>query len=152
MIMRHVGQLYRAYFVTDIRTASIPIVEILFLTSNPCHFLVCLRVLEKLVLDSGDVVLDLGCGDGRWLIEAASWGCQGRGFDLNEELVLKGRRDAIEAAVSLLGFLWHAKRQNARITITYITPPTAQYYEYTAGYTVSSDTDSTRSISIMMVY
>lgn len=59
-------------------------------------------MLAKLVLDSGDAVLDLGCGDGRWLIEAASRGCKGRGFDLNEELLLKGRRDAIEAAVCLL--------------------------------------------------
>lgn len=60
-------------------------------------------VLESLSLSSGDVVVDLGCGDGRWLIAAALMAhCTCRGFDLNESLVVKGRRDADQSRVSPL--------------------------------------------------
>ena len=58
------------------------------------------RVLDGLMLEAHDVVLDLGCGDGRWLIAAAIRGCVGRGYDLNSELLEKGRRAAAEAGVS----------------------------------------------------
>lgn len=59
------------------------------------------RVLDHLPLTSEDVVLDLGCGDGRWLIAAALKArCTCRGFDLNESLLEKGRRDAEESGVS----------------------------------------------------
>ncbi|CAM9805567.1 unnamed protein product [Ascophyllum nodosum] len=59
-------------------------------------------VLDGLMLEAHDVVLDLGCGDGRWLIAAAIRGCVGRGYDLNSELLEKGRRAAAEAGVSAL--------------------------------------------------
>lgn len=57
------------------------------------------RVLDNLQLEPHDFVVDLGCGDGRWLLAAAQRGCTGRGLDLNEDLLRKGRLAAAEARV-----------------------------------------------------
>ncbi|CAM9395550.1 unnamed protein product [Scytosiphon promiscuus] len=59
-------------------------------------------VYDNVGLGPCDVVLDLGCGDGRWLLAAARRGCAGRGVDLNEALLQKGRILAAEAGVSSL--------------------------------------------------
>ena len=56
-------------------------------------------VLDSLRLNAHDVVLDLGCGDARWLVAAAARGCAGRGVDLNEDLLQKGHEAAAEAGV-----------------------------------------------------
>lgn len=58
-------------------------------------------VFDKVELGSQDVVLDLGCGDGRWVVAAARRGCTGHGLDLNEDLLQKGHRAAAEAGVSV---------------------------------------------------
>lgn len=59
-------------------------------------------VIDDLGLEAHDVVLDLGCGDGRWLVAAALKGCHGRGFDLNNALLEKGRRATAEAGVGFV--------------------------------------------------
>ena len=47
-----------------------------------------------------DVVYDLGCGDGRLVIEAArKAGCRGVGVDIDGELVALSRRNAVAAGV-----------------------------------------------------
>lgn len=56
-------------------------------------------MLDSLQLEPHDIVVDLGCGDGRWLLAAARRGCAGRGLDLNEDLLRKGRLAAAEARV-----------------------------------------------------
>jgi len=57
-------------------------------------------VIDRIGLASTDVLLDLGCGDGRWVIAAAAQrSCPGRGYDLNEGLLQKGRRAAADAGV-----------------------------------------------------
>lgn len=56
-------------------------------------------MLDNLRLDTHDAVLDLGCGDARWLVAAALRGCPGRGVDLNEDLLRKGHQAAAEAGV-----------------------------------------------------
>ena len=44
------------------------------------------------------LVVDLGCGDGRWLIVAAArFGWRGVGYDINDELLARGREAAIAA-------------------------------------------------------
>ena len=58
-------------------------------------------VFDVVELGPHDVVLDLGCGDGRWCVAAALRGCTARGFDLNEDLLRKGHRAAAEAGVSI---------------------------------------------------
>ena len=47
------------------------------------------------------LVVDLGCGDGRWLIVAAArFGWRGVGYDINDELLARGREAAIAARVA----------------------------------------------------
>ncbi|KAG2455037.1 hypothetical protein HYH02_000862 [Chlamydomonas schloesseri] len=52
------------------------------------------RVLDLTGVRAGDVLYDLGCGDGRVLLAAARRGARGVGYELDPELV----RDALESA------------------------------------------------------
>ncbi|CAM9415592.1 unnamed protein product [Chrysoparadoxa australica] len=48
--------------------------------------------LDRMMLEAKDVVVDLGCGDGRWLTEAAKRaGCSCHGYDINRDMLAKGR-------------------------------------------------------------
>jgi len=61
------------------------------------------RMLEMAEVDSNDVVYDLGSGDGRIVIQAATkYGARGVGIEIDPELVRKARRNAREAGVSAL--------------------------------------------------
>src|SRR5579885_2296559 len=51
-------------------------------------------------LQKTDLVLDLGCGDGRILIAAAKWGAKAKGFEINPFFVLWTRLIAKSAGVS----------------------------------------------------
>ncbi|CAM9430043.1 unnamed protein product [Pylaiella littoralis] len=83
-------------------------------------------VFDNIRLSPQDVVLDLGCGDGRWLLAAALLrGCAGRGLDLNEHLLIKGRRAAAEAGVASLIVLemkdiFHASLAGSTVIILYL--------------------------------
>lgn len=56
------------------------------------------RMLEAAKVTKGDIVTDLGCGDGRIVIAAAkTYGSKATGFDLDPECV-KRSRDAVEMA------------------------------------------------------
>ena len=62
-------------------------------------------VVEKMLMlaevKKGDLLFDMGSGDGRIVIEAAKrYGIKGIGIDLNPELVAKARANALEAGVS----------------------------------------------------
>ena len=47
-------------------------------------------------LQAGEVVYDLGCGDGRIPVQAAArWGCTGVGVDFDENLVKQARKRAV---------------------------------------------------------
>ena len=51
----------------------------------------------------GRTIVDLGCGDGRVLIEAASrFGCRGRGYETDDDLARRARDAAITAGVEHL--------------------------------------------------
>lgn len=61
------------------------------------------RMLQVAEIKRGDVLYDMGSGDGRIVIEAAKkYGIRGVGIDLNEELVEKARENAKRAGVSHL--------------------------------------------------
>eukprot|EP00903_Cladosiphon_okamuranus_P010069 g9541.t2 len=82
-------------------------------------------VFDHVGLGPHDVVLDLGCGDGRWVVAAALRGCTGRGLDLNEDLLEKGRRAAAEAGVSSSvelknADMFHAPLAGSTIIIVYL--------------------------------
>jgi tRNA G37 N-methylase Trm5 len=65
------------------------------------------HVVEKMIevaeIKKGDVLYDMGSGDGRIVIEAAKkYGIRGVGIDLNPELVAKARENANKEGVSHL--------------------------------------------------
>ncbi len=60
-------------------------------------------MLDMAQVGKADVVYDLGCGDGRIVVRAATrFGCQGVGVDLNPERVKEAKANAARARVSEL--------------------------------------------------
>ncbi len=68
---------------------------------SPMH--VVNRMIEVAELKPGDILYDMGSGDGRIVIEAAKrYGVRGVGIDLNPELVARARENARNEGVSHL--------------------------------------------------
>jgi cyclopropane fatty-acyl-phospholipid synthase-like methyltransferase len=68
---------------------------------SPMH--IVQRMLELAEFKKGDILYDMGSGDGRIVIEAAKkYGIRGIGIDLNPELVAKARENAEKEGVSHL--------------------------------------------------
>jgi cyclopropane fatty-acyl-phospholipid synthase-like methyltransferase len=64
---------------------------------------VVLRMLEVAEFKKGDLLYDMGSGDGRIVIQAAKkYGVRGVGIDLNPELVEKARANAVQEGVANL--------------------------------------------------
>ncbi len=94
------------------------------------------RVLDLVQPKSaGDLLYDLGCGDGRFVIEAARrFHCRAVGIDLDEKLLCRAREQA--ASMNLAGFvqfrcedllqLVHSDelKRNASIIVVYLLPDT----------------------------
>jgi len=69
----------------------------------PSPMPVVMRMLEVAELKKGDVLYDMGSGDGRIVIQAAKkYGVRGVGIDLNAELVEKAKANAAQEGVSHL--------------------------------------------------
>jgi SAM-dependent methyltransferase len=69
----------------------------------PSPMIVVDRMLELAEVRKDDVIYDLGCGDGRILIQAAKkYGARGIGVDMNPLLVDEARRKAAEEGVAHL--------------------------------------------------
>jgi SAM-dependent methyltransferase len=67
----------------------------------PSDVAVVMKMLEMAQVKPGDVVYDLGSGDGRIVILAAQkFGARGVGVDLNGELVRQSRENAVKAGVA----------------------------------------------------
>jgi cyclopropane fatty-acyl-phospholipid synthase-like methyltransferase len=61
------------------------------------------KMIEAAQIKKGDILYDMGSGDGRIVIEAAKrYGIRGVGIDLNAELVEKARENAKREGVSHL--------------------------------------------------
>jgi len=68
---------------------------------SPMH--VVHKMIEVAEIRKGDILYDMGSGDGRIVIEAAKkFGIKGVGIDLNPELVAKARENAEKEGVSHL--------------------------------------------------
>ena len=68
---------------------------------SPMHMVQ--RMLEVAEIKKGDILYDMGSGDGRIVIEAAKkFGVRGVGIDLNPELVAQARDNAAKEGVSHL--------------------------------------------------
>lgn len=61
------------------------------------------QMLDLAEVGRDDLLYDLGCGDGRIVIRAASTRkCRARGFDLDAQLVARSRKNAAQAGVGEL--------------------------------------------------
>jgi cyclopropane fatty-acyl-phospholipid synthase-like methyltransferase len=68
---------------------------------SPMH--VVQKMLEVAEIKGGDILYDMGSGDGRVVIEAAKkYGIRGVGVDLNPDLVAKARENAVKEGVGHL--------------------------------------------------
>jgi cyclopropane fatty-acyl-phospholipid synthase-like methyltransferase len=86
------------------------------------------KMLDLAQPKSGDVIYDLGCGDGRIVIQAAKhYGVRGVGIDNNPERILEAQGNARREGVSNLvqfrvGDLYDADIRNATIVALYLLP------------------------------
>ena len=88
------------FLLTSVSVVAVAQDTIPFVPSPP-H--VVQRMLEVAEIKKGDVLYDMGSGDGRIVIEAAKkFGVRGVGIDLNAELVAKARENAEKEGVSHL--------------------------------------------------
>lgn len=98
----------------------------------PTSLLTVHRMLTLAGVGPDDVVYDLGSGDGRLVIQAASaYGARGVGIELDEELVERSRRNAAEAGVSdrvsfIVGDLMTADLREATVVTLYLIPSTLE--------------------------
>jgi SAM-dependent methyltransferase len=67
---------------------------------EPTPLAVVDTLLEAAGVKQGDMVYDLGCGDGRFLVAAARRGATGTGFDLNMNLVEWANANALAERVN----------------------------------------------------
>lgn len=86
------------------------------------------EMLKMANVHSGDVVYDLGCGDGRIVITAAHvYGTRGMGVDLNPERIKEAKENAEKAGVTNLvtfkeGDLFQTDISNASVVTLYLLP------------------------------
>ncbi len=86
------------------------------------------RMLELAEVTADDVVYDLGSGDGRIVIRAATeYGARGVGIEIDSALVRKARRNAEEAGVAdrvafRQGDLFEADISEATVVTLYLLP------------------------------
>ncbi len=85
-------------------------------------------MLELANVGKGDVVYDLGCGDGRIVISAAkNYGATGIGVDLNPERIKEANENAEEAKVGekvsfVVGDLFEFDFSKASVLTLYLLP------------------------------
>jgi len=100
MVKRRSMSLAAFVFVVSTSSAAVAQETIPFVPSPP-H--VVQRMLELAEIKKGDILYDMGSGDGRIVIEAAKqFGVRGIGIDLNPELVAKARENAAKEGVGHL--------------------------------------------------
>jgi SAM-dependent methyltransferase len=84
-------------------------------------------MLDLAGVRAGDVVYDLGCGDGRILVAAARRGARAVGVDLDPERVREARENATKAGVAdrvtvIQGDLFEADVHDASAVMLYLWP------------------------------
>jgi ubiquinone/menaquinone biosynthesis C-methylase UbiE len=86
------------------------------------------KMLEMAKVRAGDVLYDLGCGDGRIVITAArEHGARGVGIDINPARISEARENAAKAGVTdkvefKVGDLFEADFSDATVVTLYLLP------------------------------
>jgi precorrin-6B methylase 2 len=86
------------------------------------------EMLKMANVHTGDIVYDLGCGDGRIVVTAAQkYGTRGVGVDLNPERIKEAKENAEKAGVANLvtfreGDLFQADISEATVVTLYLLP------------------------------
>lgn len=85
------------------------------------------KMLEMAKIKEGDMLYDLGCGDGRIVITAAKQGARGVGIDLNPQRIAEAKENAKEAGVEdrvnfMVGDLFKANFAEADVVTLYLLP------------------------------
>jgi ribosomal protein L11 methylase PrmA len=94
----------------------------------PTSQLVVDEILRSVSIGADDVVYDLGCGDGRFVITAAkNYGARGVGIDLDPARIRESKENADVAGVSSRvafrqGDLFEADIREATVVILYLLP------------------------------
>lgn len=84
------------------------------------------RMLQMAAVKANDLVMDVGCGDGRMLVSAArDYKAHGIGVDINPERIAEARRNAMRAGVSgrvefRIGNLFEADLSPADVLAMYL--------------------------------
>lgn len=104
--------------------AAAPALDVPYEPTSPEIVRAMLRLAR---VRAGDVVYDLGCGDGRIVIEAARLGARGVGVDLDPQRIREARANAraagVEGRVELLeGDLFEAEVRPATAVMLYLWP------------------------------
>ena len=84
-------------------------------------------MLKLAGVKANDMVIDLGCGDGRIVIAAAQkYGARGMGIDLNPERIKEANENAQKAGVKRVQFieknLFDADLREASVVTLYLLP------------------------------
>jgi SAM-dependent methyltransferase len=86
------------------------------------------RMLRMAKVKPGDVLYDLGCGDGRIVIAAAKrFGIRGVGIDIDPQRIAEAEENARNAGVAdrvkfIQGDLFEAKIEDASVVTLYLLP------------------------------
>ena len=85
------------------------------------------QMLKVANVHKGDVVYDLGCGDGRLVIAAAKLGARGIGIDINPQRIKESKENAAKAGVTdRVTFrtedLFEADFKDATVVTLYLLP------------------------------
>ena len=85
------------------------------------------KMLDMAKVTKGDLVVDLGSGDGRMIIAAAKRGARARGVEFNPELVEHSRKRARDAGVASLatfvqGDMYAADISDATVLALFLLP------------------------------
>ncbi len=95
---------------------------------TPTRHVIADAMLQLAGVGPGDVVYDLGSGDGRIpIIAAQKYGARGVGIEIDPALVTVARRNAVDAQVAdrvmfILGDLFEADLSDATVVTMYLSP------------------------------
>ncbi len=92
------GTLFMLACLSNYAVAQEPKLDVPYVPTRPAVVNAMLKMAD---VKKGDVVYDLGCGDGRIVITAAKqYGATGKGFDIDPQRIKEANENAIRAGVS----------------------------------------------------